>query len=331
MMEAVDHKRGVDFLKGLFTFTPEDSLESPLDLIGEFKKTVEVLRSNLILFLPALIIFYLIPVTLLIAAVYIFTPIVIMALKSPSPLWALLQGSMLGLAILFILAVLAYLYVISGAANMNKKAVLTGTTSMNDFWEGCRKYFGKIVGGAIILAIVHGIIIVAGVFLTVATILPNIPKLTEPEFMPEFKPGTFEPERFTKLAAWLTELLRAVSDAIGMWVILLTVSALIFILTLFWIQALVVDEVGIIKAIGTSIGFVRRNFKTTIGIAGLWIIAQGFTRAIFPGGGMGGGGPGYGYGFGFPPPLQAIFQLLIAAFFTLLLYTVYMDKTGKIS
>ena len=302
-----------------------------MDLMGEFKRSMEILRSNLILFLPALVIFYLIPVALFIAAVYVFTPIVIVALKSPSPLWALLQGSILGLAILLIIAVLAYLYVVSGAANMNKKAVLTGTTSMSDFWEGCKKYFGKIVGGVILLAIVHGIVIAVGILLTVATVLPSIPKLTEPEFMPKFEAGAFEPERFTRLAAWLTELLRAVSDTLGVWVALLTVSALVFIFTLFWIQALVVDEVGIIKAIGTSIGFVRRNFKTTIGIAGLWIIAQGFTRAVFPGGGMGGGGPGYGYGFGFPPPLQAIFQLLIATFFTLLLYTVYMDKTGKIT
>ncbi|MEM4251202.1 MAG: hypothetical protein QW828_05165, partial [Candidatus Bathyarchaeia archaeon] len=87
-----------------------------MDLIAEFKRTVEVLRSNLILFLPALIIFYLIPAALLIAAVYVFTPILIIALKSPSPLWTFLQGLMPGLAIMLVLAVLAYLYVIAGAA-----------------------------------------------------------------------------------------------------------------------------------------------------------------------------------------------------------------------
>jgi hypothetical protein len=117
-------------------------IQRTLDLIEEFRSAISTLRSNLILFLPALAIFYLIPVLLLITAVYAFTPIIIIALKNPYPLPALLQGSIIGVSIILVLAVLAYLYVISGAANMNKKAILTGTTSMNDFWEGCRKYFG---------------------------------------------------------------------------------------------------------------------------------------------------------------------------------------------
>ncbi|MEM4251410.1 MAG: hypothetical protein QW828_06220, partial [Candidatus Bathyarchaeia archaeon] len=190
--------------------------------------------------------------------------------------------------------------------------------------------FGRVVGGAIVLGAVHGVLFVAGALFTVATVLPSIPKLTDPEFMPRFEPETFKPEEFRRIAAWLTELLRALTDALGVWVALLTASALVFIFTLFWIQALVMDEAGVFKAIRISVGFVKRNFKTTLGIGGLWIIAQGFTKAIFPGGGMGGGGPGYGYGFSFPPPLEAIFQLLIATFFTLLLYVVYADRTGKL-
>jgi len=300
-----------------------------LDLMAEFKKTVEVLRSNLILFLPALIIFYLIPVALLIAAVYIFTPIIIVALKSPSFPSTLIQGSLLGFTVIIVLAVLSYIYVLSGAANMNRRAVLTGTSSMNDFWEGCRKYFGKLLAGVILLTIVYGIIIVAGSILTIALILPEIPKIPAPEVMPEVPTKVFGPEAFSGLAPWLIEILKILSDALGIWLVLLTVSGLIFIFTLFWVQTLVVDDVGVFKAIGTSIKFVRRNLKTTFGVVSLWIIAQGFTRAIFPGGGMGGGGPGYGWGFGFPPPLQAVFQLLIATFFTLLLYVVYMDRTGK--
>jgi hypothetical protein len=267
---------------------------------------------------------------LLIAAVYVFTPILVWALKSPSPLWTFLQGLIPGLAILLVLTVVAYLYVIAGAAYMNRQAVLAGRTSMTDFWKGCKKYFGRIIGGAILLTMVHGILIAGGVLFTIATLLPSIPKLTEPEFMPRFEPEIFKPEEFTRIAAWLTVLLRALSDALGVWVAILTVSAVVFIFTLFWIQALVVDEVGVFKAIRTSVGFVRRNLKTTFGIAGLWIIAQGFTRAIFPGGGMIGGGPGYGYGFSFPSPLEAVFQLMIATFFTLFLYVVYADRTGKL-
>jgi hypothetical protein len=300
-----------------------------LDLIANFRKSVEVLRSNLLLFLPALIIFYLIPVALLIVAAYVLVPIIVVALKGASPLSTLPQGLLLGVTIIIVLAVLAYVYVLSGAANLNRKAVQTGRTSMDDFWEGCRKYFGKVLGGVILLGIIYGIIIAIGVILTLSIILPNIVRLTAPESIGEFPIRTFEPERIARLTSWLLEVFKMISDPLWIWLVLSTAAGLIFIFTLFWIQALVVDEVGILRAIGRSIKFVKNTFKTTLGIIGLWIIAQGFTRAIFPGGGMGGGGPGYGYGFGFPPPLQAIFQLFIATFFTLLLYTVYMDKTGK--
>jgi len=302
-----------------------------MDLIGEFRKAIEILRSNLILFLPALIMFYLIPVALLVASVYTFTPIIMIALKSASPLQALFQGSLIGLGIIIVLAALAYVYVTSGSANMYKQAVLKGTTSMSDFWEGCQKYFGKILSGFILFAVVYGIILLVGLILTLAMILPIIPKVAAPRATPDLPLKISESERLSGFAAWMIELFKMVSDTVGLWLLLLTISGCIFMFTLFWIQALVVDELGTIKAVGTSITFVRRNLKTTLGIASLWIIAQGFTNAIFPGGGMGGGGPGYGYGFGFPPPLQAIFQLLIATVFTLLLYTVYASRTGKIT
>jgi hypothetical protein len=75
---------------------------------------------------------------------------------------------------------------------------------------------------------------------------------------------------------------------------------------------------------------VKSNFKTTLGIAALYIIATGFTGAIFPGGGGGGGGGGTG-GYGFSmvihAPLDAIFRLLITTFFMLYLFTAYADKT----
>jgi hypothetical protein len=302
-----------------------------MDLIGEFRKSIEILRSNLILFLPALIMFYLIPVALLVAAIYIFTPIIMIALKSVSPLQALFQGSLIGLGIIIVVAVLAYVYVTSGSANMYKQAVLKGTTSMSDFWEGCQKYFGKILAGFILFAVVYGIILLVGLILTLAMILPIIPKLAAPRAAPDLPLRISESERLSGFAAWMIESSKMVSYTVGLWLLLLTISGFIFMFTLFWIQALIVDELGTIKAIAASIAFVRKNLKTTIGIASLWIIAQGFTNAIFPGGGMGGGGPGYGYGFGFPPPLQAIFQLLIATVFTLLLYTVYASRTGKIT
>jgi hypothetical protein len=82
-----------------------------------------------------------------------------------------------------------------------------------------------------------------------------------------------------------------------------------------------------------STAFVRKNFKTTLGLAALYIIATGFTGAIFPGGGGGGGGGGAGGGYGIslviPAPLEAIFRLLITTFFMLYLFVVYAERSGR--
>ncbi len=120
----------------------------------------------------------------------------------------------------------------------------------------------------------------------------------------------------------------------GVVLIITTIASLIFIFTLFWIPAAVVDELGVFKAIGRSINFVKENFYTTIGYLGLYIIAQLFTSRIFPGGGGGGGGGGpqggYGFGLVIEPGLEAIFNLLITTFFVLLLFAIYADRTGKL-
>ena len=111
---------------------------------------------------------------------------------------------------------------------------------------------------------------------------------------------------------------------------LVTIEALIFIFTLFWIPAVVIDNLGVFSAIRRSISFVKENFYTTIGFFGLYIIAELFTGEIFPGGGGGGGGPGFGFGFAIAPSLEAIFNLLIMTFFVLLLFAIYADRTGQL-
>jgi len=78
---------------------------------------------------------------------------------------------------------------------------------------------------------------------------------------------------------------------------------------------------------------VKNNFRTTLGLAALYIIATGFTGAIFPGGGGGGGGgagtAGYGFSLVIPAPLEAVFQLLITTFFMLYMFVVYADKKAE--
>jgi hypothetical protein len=300
-----------------------------LDLLESFKRTVELLRSNLILFLPPLVLAYLIPTALALAGLYIFTPILIAAANGPAPLSVLVPGSVVAIAVIIILALLAYAYVLAGWAEMNKNATLTGRTVFNDFWVGTKMYFGRILAGIVVLAVFNLVLVIVGLAATFVVILPLImrflPTGTMPGAFPPIPSGTSEVSR----------IIAAVGNSVGIWLVIITLIGLVFLFTVFWVQSVAIDNVGALRSLGRSISFVKRNFKTTMGIAALYIIATGFTRAIFPGGGGGGGGGGAGGGYGFslviPAPLEAIFRLLITTFFMLYLFAVYADKTGKTS
>jgi len=121
-----------------------------------------------------------------------------------------------------------------------------------------------------------------------------------------------------------------VGNTFGVWLVIVTLAGLVFLFTLFWVQSAAVDDVGVLGALGRSVSFVKNNFRTTLGLAALYIIATGFTAAIFPGGGGGGGGgagqAGYGFSLLIPAPLQAVFRLLITTFFMLYMFVIYADK-----
>jgi len=131
----------------------------------------------------------------------------------------------------------------------------------------------------------------------------------------------------------ISQIIAAVGNTIGVWLIVVTLAGLVFLFTVFWVQSAALDDVGAFGALGRSISFVKNNFVTTLGIAALYIIATGFSGAIFPGGGGGGGGGaptgGYGFSLVIPAPLEAIFRLLITTFFMLYMFVVYADKKEK--
>jgi hypothetical protein len=302
-----------------------------LDLLESFKRTVELLRSNLILFLPPLVLAYLIPTALALAGLYIFAPILIAAANAPAPFSVLVPGSVVAIAAIIILALLAYAYVLAGWAEMNKNATLIGKTVFNDFWVGTKAYFGRILVGIVVLAIIYLILAIVGLAATFVVILPLVMR---------FLPTAMMPSGFPTIPQGMPEISRiiaAVGNTVGIWVAIITLVGLVFLFTVFWVQSVAIDNVGALRALGRSISFVKGNFKTTLGIAALYIIATGFTGAIFPGGGGGGGGGGagaaggYGFSLVIPAPLQAIFRLLITTFFMLYLFVVYADKTGKTS
>jgi hypothetical protein len=190
-------------------------------------------------------------------------------------------------------------------------------------------YFGRVLVGIVVLAVFYLILAIVGLAGTFVVILPLIMSLlptgTIPGALPPIPSGMPE----------ISRIIAAFGNTLGVWLVIITLAGLMFLFTVFWVQSAVIDNVGALRAIRRSISFVKTNFKTTLGLAALYIIATGFTGAIFPGGGGGGGGGGTGGGYGFslviPAPLEAIFRLLIATFFMLYLFVVYADKTRKTS
>ena len=119
-------------------------------------------------------------------------------------------------------------------------------------------------------------------------------------------------------------------NTFGVWLIIATLAGLVFLFTLFWVQSAAIDDVGVLGALGRSVSFVKNNFRTTLGLAAMYIIATGFTGAMFPGGGGGGGGgagqAGYAFSLVIPAPLEAVFRLLVTTFFMLYMFVIYADK-----
>jgi len=298
-----------------------------MDLIETFKRTVELLRSNLILFLPPLILAYLIPVALALAGLYIFAPILILAANSPAPLLVLGPGALVAILIIIVLALLSYAYVLAGWAGMNKNTALSGETVFDDFWVGTRAYFGRILGGIVVLALIYSVLAAVSIVATLNVFLPLIMR-----FVPTRIASNAFPFMPTGLPE-ISQIIAAVGNMVGIWLLIVSLAGLVFLFTIFWVQSVALDDVGALRALGRSISFVKENFKTTLGIAALYIIAVGFTDAIFPGGGGGGGGGGVGGAYSLtlviPPPLQAIFRLLITTFFVLYMFVLYASKTGK--
>lgn len=306
---------------------PACQLGKVMDLIEALRKAIELLKSNLILFLPPLILAYLLPTALALAGLYIFAPVLVAAANSPAPLTVFGVGLLIAGLWVVVLALLAYAYVLAGWAGMNKNATITGNTTFNDFWSGAKAYFGRMLGAIVLLAVIYIVLVVLGLAATFAVFLPLlmrfIPSGIVPGGLPFFPGGTPQ----------ISQIVASIGNTIGVWLIVLTLAGLVFLFTLFWVQSVALDDVGPFGALSRSISFVRNNFKTTLGLTALYIIATAFTGQIFPGGGGGGGGGAGNGAFSFtmiiPAPLEAIFRLLITTFFMLYTFVVYADRTGK--
>ena len=313
---------------------------SCLDIFELIGKSYNVLKKNLILFLPSLVLTYLAPVALAIVALYLLVPVLVVAGNLSDPI-LLMGGGFIDAVILLVLAVILFVVIIAGMSNLNKTALQTGQTRFEDFKIGAKKYFGRILGGTILLGLVYLIIFSIGLGSAITMIAPAFTGLQSSEMFKEGFPETFDCPFFSGDFAAAADcpfiqgfpggmtsmqpIIGAFANVSGIALILVTIAALIFIFTIFWIPAAVVDDLGIFKAIGKSVSFVRENFYTTIGFLGLFIIAELFTSQLFPpsiGGGLGGISMT-------PGALAPLFQLIITTFFALLLFAIYIDRTEK--
>ncbi|RKD25491.1 hypothetical protein SAMN02745883_02226 [Caminicella sporogenes DSM 14501] len=115
------------------------------------------------------------------------------------------------------------LFISAGQYNMIKQAVIMGETNMDYFWEGAKKYIGRIfLGGLAIFGVIFLIFVII------------------------FVPGILFIKKF---------------EAIIMLTILFSIPIIIYgILISFWKVILVYEDCGVIDAFKLSISFAKKHF-----------------------------------------------------------------------
>ena len=298
-----------------------------MDLFENFNKTYQTLRANLLLFLPPLVIMYLVPVALFITGAYVFIPIFAQTAITGSK-GIILFGAVVSAIILLVVAFAIYASVFAGWGSMNKSALTSGRTNFEKFKDGFGKYFVRVLGATVMMV---GVLAVIGftAFLSVIAIGGKLGKLSSPttsqvillvrRALTTGALSSILPINPQSLIASFTKFAVGVSATILFFV---TLAGLWLLFTVFWIPAIIVSDMGLFQSLSNSFSFVRENFFTVIGFAGLWIIADRFVGTIFPGS----TGLAKGYVIVTPSALGGVFQVLIQAFFVLLLYSIYIDR-----
>ena len=309
-----------------------------MDLFANFKKTYETLRGNLLLFLPPLVLLYLVPVGLAVAAVYVAVPLAfgIATAYSFMPIFAVtakavsvsvvLAGGAISSGILLIVAVVVYSTVFAGWGYMSRAALTTGKTSFEDFRSGFRNHFGRVIVATVVIIGVPVLLALVALASVVSmgrnASLPTMRQLAILllRFVTVGRIANFTPAQifqslpsFAKLAAGPALAALFFATLIGIWLLC----------TLFWIPSIIVSQMSIMEGFSNSVAFLRKNFYTVMGYIGLFIIAVRFTATIFPGVNE----TAKSYVLLTPAALAGVFQVLIEAFFVLLLYAIYIDRT----
>jgi hypothetical protein len=288
------------------------------------------MRKNWMLIVPPILTQVALPLVIMTAMVFSLLPL-IAAFGLTGDTSGLIQTAVVGMLILLIGSFLFDTFVTAGWAYMNRRVVVDGRTELGDFWVGARKYFLRILGGRILVGAIFAVPVAVGVVAIGVSVLGlDIGNLTPPE---ELTPTTI-----------VSTLSRVIFGLLGIILVVGLAELVLFILLLPWMQALVMDDIGILKSVKASFAFARKNFATMIGylvISGVASMVAAWVASLV--------WPSFSYSELTNLNIYAngarllelmlrannivyyLISALLSAFFTLLLFAIYVDRTRGLS
>ena len=205
---------------------------------GYIKKSFKDIFDNTSLFIP--VIFNLLLAMIPIGLVFLFPGFKPPTMNFPP------KGITIAVVILAsIIMIVFQLFILAGRLNMIKQVVLGNNTSIDDFWEGIRKYTGKIFLGGLMI---FGVLLI---FMLIV-MLPMI-------------------------GLGMTRSFLAIRNGFLLMALLIIPIIVISIFLSFWLIIIVYDDCGIKKSFKLSWSFVKKNF-------GL-VLVMNILKGIFTGNG----------------------------------------------
>ena len=288
-------------------------------------KSAVRLRNNWTLIVPPILIQVIVPLAFLTVASFTLFPLLV-AFSLAADMRGLIQTIVSG-ALLFVTGIfLVDTFLTAGWAYMNRRAVIDGQTELADLWVGAKKYFLRILGGRLLVAIIFVFPGIVGTAAAAASILTlNLRHMT--------LPGEVTPTAIFGLLAPIVFAL------LGIVFVVTLIELVLYIFLVPWMQVLVMDDLGILRSIKSSFVFVRRNLATIIGYIGIsgisWLLASLATSFMWPGASyLAPSNPAI-YSdsvrllklmLGASNIAYSVISALLSAFFTLLLFFIYADR-----
>jgi len=296
-----------------------------MDLGTLISQSAARMRKNWILIVPPILILVVVPLAFMAVAAFSLLPLIV-AYGLTGDTSGLIMTTVAGTLLLLIGILLLNTFLTAGWAHMNKRVVVDGRTEIADLWIGAKKFFPRILGGRILVGVIAFIPMVVGIVAAVASFLTlNAGRLTAPG---ELTPGAI----FSLLAPIIFVL-------IGILVVVGIVEIILGVFLLAWMQALVMDDVGIVNSIKLSFVFVRKNLATAIGYIVIYgvasMVAGWIASLVWPSFSLSeltdpsiyaNGARLLGLLFRGYNIVSYVISAVLSAFFTLLLFVIYADR-----